>query len=106
MTSGDPRFFYGSDSAAHLPGKKHSYASCCGVFTADIGPLALAHSFDLMGKLGRLESFSSTNAMNFYRLTDPGERITLYRKEFVIPDSYGRCELVPFGRGTSLPWSY
>lgn len=67
-TSGDPRFFLGTDSAPHTDALKEHACGCAGCFTATNTLPLLAHVFEEDGALDRLEAFTSLNGGAFYRL--------------------------------------
>ena len=69
-TSGDARFFLGTDSAPHVDALKEHACGCAGCFTATNTMPLLAHVFDEDGALNRLEAFTSTNGAAFYRLLE------------------------------------
>ncbi len=84
-TSGDARFFLGTDSAPHTDANKLLPCGCAGCFTAPNTLSVLAHVFEEEGALDKLESFTSLNGPAFYRLpVNPGH-ITLERSPPVIP---------------------
>ena len=80
-TSGDARFFLGTDSAPHVDAAKQSACGCAGCFTAPNTLSLLAHVFEEMGALDRLEGFTSLHGPAFYRLAPNPERITLTRQD-------------------------
>lgn len=65
-TSGDPSFFFGSDSAPHLRNTKEAYSGSAGCFTAPVALPLLAGVFEDAGALGKLEAFVSENGARFY----------------------------------------
>ena len=65
-TSGNPRFFLGTDSAPHLDSRKESACGCAGCFTAPNALSCLAHVFEQEGALDRLEAFVSTHGAGHY----------------------------------------
>ncbi|CUH64077.1 Dihydroorotase [Thalassovita autumnalis] len=67
-TSGDARFFLGTDSAPHTDANKLQPCGCAGCFTATNTMPLLAHVFEEEGKLDNLAKFASENGPNFYRL--------------------------------------
>ncbi len=76
-TSGDPRFFLGTDSAPHVDALKEHSCGCAGCFTATNTMQLLAHVFEEEGALDRLEAFCSLNGPRFYRLPPNEDRIIL-----------------------------
>ncbi|MEM1377539.1 MAG: dihydroorotase [Pseudomonadota bacterium] len=78
-TSGDPRFFLGTDSAPHVDANKETGCGCAGIFTAPITMACLAHVFEGEGALDKLEAFSSLNGPAFYKLPANDDTITLVR---------------------------
>lgn len=77
--SGNPRFFFGSDSAPHTDSSKESACGCAGIFSAPNSLACLAQIFEQEAALDRLEGFASRNGADFYRLGANEERITLRR---------------------------
>ncbi|PID44301.1 MAG: dihydroorotase [Proteobacteria bacterium] len=65
-TSGDARFFLGTDSAPHLDGAKESACGCAGIFNVSVTLSTLAHVFENAGRLENLEKFTSLNGPAFY----------------------------------------
>jgi dihydroorotase len=80
-TSGDPRFFSGTDSAPHSDPTKESACGCAGCFTAPNSIACLAHVFEDEGALEQLEGFTSLYGAQFYGLEPAEDRITLVRGE-------------------------
>ena len=78
-TSGDPRFFLGTDSAPHPTHAKEAECCAAGCFTAPIALPVLAQAFDDAGVLDRLEGFTSLHGPAFYGLPVNEETITLTR---------------------------
>jgi dihydroorotase len=105
-TSGDARFFLGTDSAPHARAAKESACGCAGVFSAHAGIEFYAQAFEAAGALARLEAFASFHGADFYRQPRNRSRITLRREPWEVPASYpfGADELVPFGAGGRLDW--
>ena len=66
-TSGDPKFFFGSDSAPHLRGAKQGAEKvAAGVFTQPYAVQLVAEVFDTVGKLDRLKGFVCDFGRAFY----------------------------------------
>ena len=78
-TSGDRRFFLGTDSAPHLEALKECACGCAGIFSSINTLSCLAHVFEEEGALDRLEAFVSLNGPAFYRLPANEDKITLVR---------------------------
>lgn len=76
-TSGEARFFLGTDSAPHVDALKEHACGCAGCFTATNTMPLLAHVFEEDGALDRLEAFTSLNGPAFYRLPVNEETLTL-----------------------------
>ena len=80
-TSGDARFFLGTDSAPHTDANKEMACGCAGCFTATNTMSLLAHVFEEEGKLENLEKFASQNGPAFYRLPENPGQITLVKSD-------------------------
>jgi dihydroorotase len=76
-TSGESRFFLGTDSAPHVDALKEHACGCAGCFTATNTMPILAHVFEEDGALDHLEVFTSLNGAAFYRLPTNDAYITL-----------------------------
>jgi len=105
-TSGNPRFFLGTDSAPHERGAKEAACGCAGMFTAHAALELYAEAFDQAGCLDRLEPFASHFGADFYGLPRHDDLITLTKETWVPPTSYefGGGALVPFRGGESVAW--
>jgi dihydroorotase len=80
-TSGDHRFFLGTDSAPHNDPAKESACGCAGIYTSINTLNCLAHVFEEENALDRLEAFASLNGPAFYGLAPNGETISLVRRD-------------------------
>ncbi|MEM6589719.1 MAG: dihydroorotase [Pseudomonadota bacterium] len=80
-TSGDPRFFFGTDSAPHTVANKLKAPGAAGCFTAPIAMSILTHIFEDEGALDKLEAFASLNGPGFYQLPVNSEKITLTKSD-------------------------
>ncbi len=101
-TSGNPKFFLGSDSAPHTKEKKESAKGAFGVFTAPVLPELLAEIFEEANALDRLENFTSKFGAEFYGIPRNTKAITLEKHEWQVPETYG--SIVPFKSGETLRW--
>ncbi|HET7395260.1 MAG TPA: dihydroorotase [Gammaproteobacteria bacterium] len=106
-TSGNPKFFLGTDSAPHARHTKETACGCAGMFTAHAAIELYAEIFDTTGALDRLEAFASFHGPDFYRLPRNRRKITLTRKAWTVPASYpfDQTELIPYRAGESVRWS-
>jgi len=105
-TSGNPKFFLGTDSAPHARDTKETACGCAGVYTAH-GALELyAVAFEEAGALDRLEGFASRFGPLFYRLPVNAGSVALERGEWTVPASlpFATGELVPLRAGETIPW--
>ena len=105
-TSGDPRFFLGTDSAPHPQHAKECGCGCAGCYTADAAIELYAEVFEQAGALDRLEGFASFFGADFYGLPRNSESITLRKATWTVPDSYpfGDQQVVPLAAGRQLQW--
>ncbi len=105
-TSGNPRFFLGTDSAPHERATKENGCGCAGMFTAHAALELYAEAFDAAGCLERLEPFASHFGADFYRLPRHEDAITLIKEPWVPPPSYqfGAGSLVPYRAGEPVAW--
>ena len=105
-TSGNPRFFLGTDSAPHAKGLKEHACGCAGCYTALHALELYTQAFDQAGALDRLEGFASFHGADFYGLPRATERVTLRREPWTLPAEFmaGGDEIVPLGGGESIGW--
>ena len=80
-TSGDRRFFLGTDSAPHVDPLKETACGCAGIYTSINTMSCLAHVFEEEGALERLEAFTSLSGPEFYGLEPNSELIKLVKRE-------------------------
>lgn len=79
-TSGDRRFFLGTDSAPHVDPLKECACGCAGIYTSINTLSCLAHVFEQDGALDQLEAFASLNGPAWYGLAPNEDRITMVRR--------------------------
>ncbi|MBP0627437.1 dihydroorotase [Cupriavidus sp. AcVe19-1a] len=105
-TSGNPRFFLGTDSAPHARGLKEHACGCAGCYTALHAMELYAEAFDAAGALDKLEAFASVNGPAFYGLPRNTGTLTLEREDWQLPAElpYGDTTLVPLRGGETLRW--
>lgn len=107
-TSGNPKFFLGTDSAPHATHTKESACGCAGCYSAPHALPLYATAFESVGALDKLENFASRFGALFYGLPVNTSTITLVKQEQVIPDNYPYLDgksLTPLLAGQSLAWS-
>jgi dihydroorotase len=105
-TSGNPKFFLGSDSAPHPRREKEAACGCAGIYTAHAALELYAIAFEEAGALDKLEGFASEFGARFYGLPLNKDSVTLVREDWTVPEKidFGGEELTPLRAGESLPW--
>lgn len=105
-TSGNPKFFLGTDSAPHARHAKESACGCAGCYTAPSALELYAEAFENAGALDRLEGFAGIHGAAFYGLPRNGDTVTLERSSWTVPDAYpaGDDTIVPFDARETLRW--
>jgi dihydroorotase len=105
-TSGNSKFFLGTDSAPHPKGAKESACGCAGIYSAHAAIELYAEAFEQAGALERLEGFASHHGPDYYGLPRNRDTITLVKEAWEVPASYpfGDELLVPFRAGESIGW--
>jgi dihydroorotase len=105
-TSGNPRYFLGTDSAPHERNTKETACGCAGMFTAHAAIELYTEAFEAAGKLDRLEGFASHFGADFYGLARHSDTITLLKKAWIGPEQYsfGSSGLVPYRAGEPIGW--
>ncbi len=105
-TSGNDRFFLGTDSAPHPAQLKEHASGCAGCYTAHAALEMYAEAFDTAGALDKLEAFASFNGPAFYGLPRNTGTVTLRRESWTPPESFpfGQAQLKPLRSGEALPW--
>lgn len=105
-TSGNPKFFLGTDSAPHPRRDKETACGCAGCYTAHAALELYAEAFDAAGALDRLEAFASFHGADFHGLPRNPGTVTLTRQPTLVPESFpfGEDELIPLRAGETLNW--
>ena len=106
-TSGNPKFFLGTDSAPHAKHTKEHAYGCAGVYIANAALELYAEAFDAVGALDKLEGFASFFGADFYGLPRNREKVTLTRTATAVAAelAFGNHTLVPFRAGENIAWS-
>jgi dihydroorotase len=107
-TSGNPKFFLGTDSAPHAVSAKESACGCAGIFNAPFALESYVTVFEEENALDQFEGFASLHGPAFYRLPVNEEMITLRKSAFAVPDSIdcAGTPVVPFHAGEELSWRF
>ncbi len=107
-TSGDPKFFLGTDSAPHQKHEKESACGCAGIFSAPTALESYAQTFDEEGALDRLEAFASVSGPRFYGLPLNEGTVTLRRAPQQVPElmTGDGVRVVPFHATETLAWRF
>ncbi|MGL5358212.1 MAG: dihydroorotase, partial [Shewanella sp.] len=87
-TSGNKKFFLGTDSAPHAQDKKEAACGCAGSYTAHAAIELYAEAFAAVNALDKLEAFASFNGPDFYQLPRNQDTITLINKPWEVAASY------------------
>lgn len=105
-TSGNPKFFLGTDSAPHAKSAKEAACGCAGMYTAHAGIELYAEAFEAVGALDQLEGFASFHGPDFYRLPRNVDTVTLEKATWEVPVSlpFVDDELVPLRAGSTIAW--
>jgi dihydroorotase len=105
-TSGNGKFFLGTDSAPHAAHLKEHASGCAGCYTALSALELYAEAFDAAGALDRLDAFASVNGPAFYGLPRNSGTVTLRRETWTLPEAvpFGEAQLKPLRGGETLAW--
>jgi dihydroorotase len=107
-TSGDPKFFLGTDSAPHVLAAKESACGCAGIFNAPFALEAYAKVFAEENALDKLEGFASEHGPAFYRLPPNDDKVVFEKQPVHVPEQVeaGAEWVRPFHAGATLPWRF
>ncbi len=106
-TSGETRFFLGTDSAPHATHTKENACGCAGCYTAPVALACLAETFEEAGALDKLEGFTSLHGPAFYGLPPNDTQITLEKgavQPIPAPTQVGPHTVTVFDPGRPLHW--
>jgi dihydroorotase len=105
-TSGNPKFFLGTDSAPHARRAKESACGCAGLYTAHAGIELYAEVFEQASALDKLEAFASFHGPDFYGLPRNRDTVTLMKQVWRVPPEIdlGADALVPLRAGETVQW--
>lgn len=105
-TSGNPRFFLGTDSAPHPRQAKESACGCAGIYSAHAAIELYAEAFEAAGALDALEGFASFYGADFYGLPRNTDTITLRKQAWLVAQEidFGGSAGVPLRAGQQVAW--
>jgi dihydroorotase len=105
-TSGNPKFFLGTDSAPHARNSKENSCGCAGCYSALHAMELYAEAFESVDALDKLEAFASFHGPDFYQLPRNTAQITLLKTPWRIPDEvpFPESGLVPLRSGEEITW--
>ena len=105
-TSGNRKFFLGTDSAPHAAALKEQSVCGAGCFTAPAALELYAEAFEDAGALDRLEGFASLHGPAFYGLPSNAGTVTLRREPWTVPETlpFGDAPIKPLRGGETLRW--
>lgn len=106
-TSGNPKFFAGTDSAPHPQQHKEHACGCAGIYSAPFAVAMYTQLFDELNKLDRLNAFMSHFGALFYQLPLNKEELIITKKTQIIPATLtlGNDTVIPVAANQSLFWS-
>ena len=105
-TSGNSRFFLGTDSAPHARATKETGCGCAGIYTAHAGIELYCEVFAAAGALDKLEGFAARHGAAFYGLPLNADTVELVDEPWPVPAEipFGADTLVPFRAGATVAW--
>lgn len=105
-TSGNPKFFLGTDSAPHLKSAKEAACGCAGMYTAHAAIELYTEAFEASNALDKLEAFASFYGADFYGLPRNTDKVTLHKQSWTVPEiiPMAEGELVPLRAGQEIGW--
>lgn len=106
-TSGNPKYFAGTDSAPHAQSQKESHCCPAGIYNAPYAVPFYAEVFETCGALNQLNHFLSRFGAEFYNMPQNEESLLLTKQKQLIPSvlPFGKEWVVPMGAGRELSWS-
>ncbi len=106
-TSGNNRFFLGTDSAPHLVHEKESSCGCAGCYSSPHAIPIYLEVFESQNQLEQFEKFASLNGARFYGLPLNKKKVVFCRNDWS-PQSLVKISevenVMPLAYGTTLKW--
>ena len=105
-TSGNAKFFLGTDSAPHAKHTKEAACGCAGMYTAHTAIELYAEAFEAANALDKLEGFASVYGADFYALPRNSAQITLAKETWIVPANlpFDQDVIVPLRAGQAVHW--
>jgi dihydroorotase len=105
-TSGNQKFFLGTDSAPHAKNTKEASCGCAGCYTALHAMELYAAAFESANAIDKLEGFASFFGADFYGLPRNKSTITLEKSSWQVPEElpFSGSAIVPLRAGEMLDW--
>ncbi len=105
-TSGNPKFFLGTDSAPHAQHAKENACGCAGIYSSHAAIELYAEVFEAANALDKLEGFASHFGADFYQLPRNNKTITLIQQPWTVPENYDFAgkPLIPMRAGEQIAW--
>ncbi|PIE40540.1 MAG: dihydroorotase [Gammaproteobacteria bacterium] len=105
-TSGNPKFFLGTDSAPHATGTKENACGCAGCYSMPYAIEYYAEAFDSIGKINKLNDFAGRFGAEFYELPVNSTQIELVKKPHTIQGAFPYLDetITPLMAGEVLQW--
>ncbi|MCY4043885.1 MAG: dihydroorotase [Cellvibrionales bacterium] len=105
-TSGNKKFFLGTDSAPHATLSKESSCGCAGCYTAYAAIELYATAFEAANALDKLEAFAAFYGADFYGLPRNDNKIHLKKRDWQMPKTlnFGDSSLTPLLAGETITW--
>lgn len=105
-TSGDSRFFLGTDSAPHAQSNKESDCGCAGIYSAFNAIELYAEIFSQANALDKLENFAAKFGAEFYGIPLNEGTITIKQSSWIVPEQlpYAETFIIPFAAGEEMRW--
>ncbi|MBI3188556.1 MAG: dihydroorotase [Gammaproteobacteria bacterium] len=106
VTSGNKKFFLGTDSAPHAQHRKENACGCAGIFSAPLAIELYTRIFEENNALDKLEAFASFYGADFYGLPRNSEKITMIKKTWTVPKDFplGNDRIIPLHAGEEESW--
>ena len=105
-TSGNSKFFLGTDSAPHTRHSKENSCGCAGCYSALHALELYTEAFETATALDKLEGFASFHGPDFYHLPRNTDQITLAKITWQVPDEipFAESTLIPLRAGQRMFW--